>query len=113
MGMPGIGELAIIGIIIGLIFGPKQIPKLGKAFGETIREFRGVSKELSSARDTLEDEVLDAKRTVRDALDPPAADLLGPDARNPTAAEVLGSIPPDHRAWHPGQDRKEKTTSAI
>ena len=70
MGMPGIGELAIIGVIIALIFGPKQIPKLGAALGETIREFRGISKELTSARDTLEDEVLDAQRTVRDALDP-------------------------------------------
>lgn len=79
MGMPGIGELLIIGVIVALIFGPKQVPKLGKALGETIREFRNVGKELTSARDTLEDEVLDAKRTVRDALDPAAAEVLGPE----------------------------------
>lgn len=46
--MPHIGmqELIIIGVIALLIFGPKQLPKLGRSFGETIRSFKTVGKEL-------------------------------------------------------------------
>lgn len=43
MGMQEI--LIILGIAV-LLFGPRQLPKLGKAMGETIREMRGVAKEL-------------------------------------------------------------------
>jgi Sec-independent protein translocase protein TatA len=38
-----------------LLFGPRQLPRLGKAIGETIRELRGVGKELR-----VEDEDEDA-----------------------------------------------------
>lgn len=31
--------LMILGIVV-LIFGPKQLPKLGRTFGETIRGFK-------------------------------------------------------------------------
>ena len=48
-------EIAIIAGIALLIFGPRQIPKMGRALGETIREFRGVGKELREAQDALED----------------------------------------------------------
>ena len=41
LGMP---ELLAIGVIALLIFGPRQLPKLGKAFGDTIREVRGIGK---------------------------------------------------------------------
>ncbi len=46
--MYGIGasELLIIGVIVMVLFGPRQLPKMGRALGETIREFRGVAKEL-------------------------------------------------------------------
>jgi len=39
-------EMLIIGGIALLIFGPSQLPKLGRSLGATIREFRGVAKEL-------------------------------------------------------------------
>ena len=44
-------ELLVIAGICALIFGPRQIPKMGKALGETIREFRGVKKELLDFHD--------------------------------------------------------------
>lgn len=46
--MPHLGamELAIIVGVVLLIFGPSQIPKLGRSMGQTIREFRKVGKEL-------------------------------------------------------------------
>lgn len=50
-GSLGIPELLIIGVIVMIIFGPRQLPKMGKALGETIREFRGVGKELQKIHD--------------------------------------------------------------
>lgn len=46
MGPFGIQEIAIVLFICLLIFGPRQLPKLGKSVGETIREFRNVGKQL-------------------------------------------------------------------
>ncbi len=33
-------ELAVILIVVLLIFGPKNLPKLGKAFGSTVKNIR-------------------------------------------------------------------------
>lgn len=46
--MPNLGimEIGIIAGVVLLIFGPKQIPKFGRAMGQTIKEFRGVRREL-------------------------------------------------------------------
>ena len=48
LGMPEI--LMIAGVAL-LIFGPRQLPKLGRAMGDTIREMRGIGKELQSLHD--------------------------------------------------------------
>jgi sec-independent protein translocase protein TatA len=44
----GIGpmEIAIIAGIVLLVFGPSQIPKMGRSLGQAIKEFRNVGKEL-------------------------------------------------------------------
>lgn len=49
--MPSLGmsEMLIIGGIALLLFGPRQLPKLGRSIGQTIKEFRGAGKELTSA----------------------------------------------------------------
>lgn len=44
-------ELGVIAALCLLIFGPKQIPRLGKSLGATIREFRSVGKELTDTFD--------------------------------------------------------------
>ena len=36
----GIPELIIILVVILLIFGPKNLPKLGKAFGKSVSNLR-------------------------------------------------------------------------
>ena len=56
LGMPGMMELGVIAAICLLIFGPKQIPRFGKALGETIREMKGVKKELQGLHDDVVDE---------------------------------------------------------
>ena len=44
--MIGTQELLVIAFIAILIFGPSQVPKMGRAAGETIRELRGLGKDL-------------------------------------------------------------------
>lgn len=50
-GPVGMQELVIVAFVALLIFGPRQLPRLGKAFGETLRELRGVSKEIEKGLD--------------------------------------------------------------
>jgi len=36
----GIPEIAIIGLVAVLVFGPKKIPEIGSALGKTIKGFK-------------------------------------------------------------------------
>lgn len=54
--MPGVGSLLIIAVIALLIFGPKKLPEIGKAFGSSLREFKDATKGLSSDDDTKKSE---------------------------------------------------------
>ncbi|OXM86864.1 twin-arginine translocase TatA/TatE family subunit [Paenibacillus rigui] len=47
----GISGLIIILAIALIVFGPAKLPQLGRAFGDTLREFR------NSTRGIVEDEV--------------------------------------------------------
>ena len=44
--MPGPGSLIIIAVIALLVFGPKKLPEIGKAFGSSLREFKSATKGL-------------------------------------------------------------------
>ncbi|GAV24574.1 preprotein translocase [Carboxydothermus islandicus] len=39
-------ELLIVLVIALVIFGPSKLPELGKAFGQTVKEFRKGAKEI-------------------------------------------------------------------
>ena len=43
----GPGEMMIVFIIVLLIFGPSQLPKLAKGMGNAMREFRKAQHEIS------------------------------------------------------------------
>ena len=49
-------EIVIVLVIVLVIFGPKQLPKLGKMFGKTMKEVR-------SGMETLEENMDESKAT--------------------------------------------------
>lgn len=44
IGIPGLVLILVIALII---FGPKKLPELGKAVGQTLREFKSSTRELT------------------------------------------------------------------
>jgi sec-independent protein translocase protein TatA len=67
LGMFGIGptEMAIVVILLILLFGPSQIPKLFRSFGQTIRESRNAMNELTEAEDELKAGTRDINKELR------------------------------------------------
>lgn len=53
IGMPGMGEWILIGLVVLIFFGAKKIPEFAKGLGRGIREFK--------------DAVSDVKKEVDDA----------------------------------------------
>ncbi|MGE8207111.1 twin-arginine translocase TatA/TatE family subunit [Heyndrickxia sp. NPDC080065] len=53
---PGIGSIIIIIIVALLVFGPKKLPQLGRAAGNTLKEFKNATRGLA------DDEEDDAKK---------------------------------------------------
>lgn len=47
MGPIGPGSLVLIAIVALIIFGPKKLPQLGRAAGDTLREFKNATKGLA------------------------------------------------------------------
>ena len=58
--MPGPLSLIVIGVVALLIFGPKKLPELGKAFGSSLREFKNATKGL--ADDDEDDKKVEAAK---------------------------------------------------
>jgi len=50
----GISGLLIILVLALIIFGPKKLPEIGRAFGQTLREFKKSARDLSS--DVMEED---------------------------------------------------------
>lgn len=63
---PGPLSLIIIGIVALLIFGPKKLPELGKAFGSSLREFKNATKGLA---DDDDDKKVEAPKNDLDKKD--------------------------------------------
>ncbi len=61
IGVPGLILILVLALII---FGPKKLPEIGRAFGQTLREFKKSTRELTS--DVMEEfEEEDKKKTVK------------------------------------------------
>lgn len=46
VGSLGMTELVVILSIALLIFGPSRLPKIGRAIGDTVREWRGIGRAI-------------------------------------------------------------------
>jgi len=53
LGSVGMPELIIILVIALIVFGPRKLPELGRAVGQTMNEFK---KGMNNIRDTVEEE---------------------------------------------------------
>lgn len=53
IGIPGLILILIIALII---FGPKKLPEMGRAVGDTLKEFKKSTRELTSDSDDDKDE---------------------------------------------------------
>jgi sec-independent protein translocase protein TatA len=58
IGIPGLILILVLALII---FGPKKLPEIGRAFGQTLREFKKSTRELTS--DVVE-EIDEVKKEV-------------------------------------------------
>jgi len=57
IGIPGLLLILILALII---FGPKKLPEIGKAFGQTLKEFKRSTQGLTS--DILDDKERSEKK---------------------------------------------------
>lgn len=59
IGSIGIPSMILIAIVALIIFGPKRLPEIGKATGQTLKEFKTAAKDVmtddSDADETKED----------------------------------------------------------
>ena len=70
----GLHELALIFVIALLVFGPKNLPQLGRSLGRAMREFRRASDEFRSTIET------NLKINELDPLPEPAPVTASPEA---------------------------------
>ncbi|MDI2585851.1 twin-arginine translocase TatA/TatE family subunit [Psychrobacillus sp. NEAU-3TGS] len=67
--MPNIGipGLIIILIIALIVFGPKKLPQLGRAVGQTLKEFKNSTKDIVddvTEEFKLDDKEVDTKKKI-------------------------------------------------
>lgn len=55
---PGVMQLLIVLLIVVIIFGPKQLPKLGKIFGKTMKGFKDGMSRDEEGDDEIEEVVV-------------------------------------------------------
>ncbi|MHA6251146.1 twin-arginine translocase TatA/TatE family subunit [Oceanobacillus sp. CAU 1775] len=60
IGFPGLILILIVALIV---FGPNKLPEIGKAAGDTLREFKKSTKSLTSS---VTDEVDEVKSIIKD-----------------------------------------------
>jgi sec-independent protein translocase protein TatA len=60
IGVPGLILILVLALII---FGPKKLPEIGRAFGQTLREFKKSTRELTS--DVMDELDEDKKKVTK------------------------------------------------
>ena len=104
MGNLGPWEIALIVLAILLVFGPKQLPKIGRQLGGGMREFKESvtepAREIKEAVDTPKELLsFNPKKDIEDALNPFAeqeeeAEALDGEIVEPAEADAQATTPP-------------------
>lgn len=72
----GIPELLIIVVVVLIIFGPKNLPKLGSALGKTVKNVREGMEEGSDDKDVAKVEKSSSSENLEEVVaDPDDADV--------------------------------------
>lgn len=80
LGSVGMPELLIIMIIALMVFGPRRLPELGKAVGQTINEFK---KGANGLRESVEADLQrDEQQKAQAAAAAAQRSVAGTEARN-------------------------------
>ncbi len=91
----GLQELVVIFVIALLVFGPKNLPQLGRALGRAMREFRKASDEFRSTIET------NLQINEPDPIPTPTIEPM-PAESTPAWATADGGDPTDRLEW-PGE----------
>lgn len=96
----GTPEMIVIFVAVLLIFGPKSLPKLGRALGDTIREFRHATSKMADSINQLDEEPAatarrgEAAKQMEAAPAPAAARSLTPPDSTPVRTSAAASPAP-------------------
>jgi len=76
----GLPEMAVIGAVALLVFGPKRLPELGRTLGKTLKGFQAASKEF--------------EREINKAMAEPELKGDEPEVLPADASSVPSQVPP-------------------
>src|SRR5262245_34409364 len=101
----GLQELVLIFVIALLVFGPKNLPQLGRSLGRAMREFKRASDEFRSTIETnLEINEPEPPRPSYEAL---PAETTTASAASPVPDSALTPLGPDQAEPEPVVDEGE------
>jgi Tat protein translocase TatB subunit len=108
IGMP---ELLVIFVIALLVFGPKELPKIGRTIGKAMAEFRRASDEL---REGIQREIELAEREEqpqKPSAEEPAGSPTG-ETPSPAPESQASQVKAEEAAPVPGAPASPETTTS-
>jgi len=107
IGMP---ELLVIFVVALLVFGPKELPRIGKTIGRAMAEFRRASDEL---KEGIQREMDAAERDLMAADEPETPPGAEAAPRPPAEETVASSAPQAPAAEVPEPPRQDGAPAAA
>jgi sec-independent protein translocase protein TatA len=90
----GVPEIIVIGIIILLIFGAKQLPIIGESLGKTVKEIRNAKKEISSIKKSAaKKEVGESNESEGQSPESDIVDTVQKKVSKQFTDKLLGQVP--------------------
>jgi sec-independent protein translocase protein TatA len=95
----GLPELVVIAAVAAFLFGPKNLPDLGRSLGKTVRSFSQAAKEfeseMKSSANEFQAEVAGTSRETTAGespnVEPPVTSSSSSSSRNPSSTSEKGS----------------------